>query len=197
MAPAPRPDPRRAERPRRLPRPLNPARLEELALGYLARFATSEGKLSTYLKRKLRERGWEGDGLPDMPALISRMAAAGYLDDAAYARMRGATLLRRGLGARRIGQALAHDGVGEEARAGARPSESAARRALLAMAIKRRLGPFGPPGLDRAMREKQLAMLLRAGHRLDSARELINLSSEDAAHEWASEADDAEDGEQP
>src|SRR5690606_22662366 len=43
---------------RRAPKPLDAARLDELALTYVARFATSAAKLERYLKRKLRERGW-------------------------------------------------------------------------------------------------------------------------------------------
>ena len=38
------------------PRPLDAPRLEELALSYVARFATSAAKLDDYLRRKLRER---------------------------------------------------------------------------------------------------------------------------------------------
>ena len=45
----------------RAPKPLDAPRLEELALAYVARFATSAAKLETYLRRKLRERGWEGE----------------------------------------------------------------------------------------------------------------------------------------
>ena len=36
-------------------RPLDKARLEELALAYVARFATSAARLESYLARKLRE----------------------------------------------------------------------------------------------------------------------------------------------
>ncbi|MBS0255809.1 MAG: RecX family transcriptional regulator [Proteobacteria bacterium] len=188
MAAPNRPDRRPAqnrERPRRTPRPLNPALLDELALAYVARFATSEGKLAAYLARKLRERGWEGDDEPPVAAVVARMAAAGYLNDAAYARMRGASLLRRGLGARRIGQDLAQAGIAEPLRAEALPDAGAARRAALACAQKRRLGPFGPALPDRPLREKQIAVLLRAGHRLDSARELVNFNSIAAAEQWA------------
>ncbi|KTW08260.1 RecX family transcriptional regulator, partial [Sphingomonas sanguinis] len=38
--------------------------LERLALRYVERFATTEGKLVDYLTRKLRERGWAGEGAP-------------------------------------------------------------------------------------------------------------------------------------
>ncbi|MEY4159754.1 MAG: hypothetical protein RLZZ136_375, partial [Pseudomonadota bacterium] len=43
---------------------------------------------------------------------------------------------------------------------------------------------------DRVQREKQLAALLRAGHRLDMARELVNAPSTDAAEIWADEGDE-------
>jgi regulatory protein len=84
---------------RRSPHPLDAARLDELALAYVARFATSTGKLAAYLARKLRERGWDEDAAepPDVEAVVERMARAGYVSDEGYARMRSASLRRRGL----------------------------------------------------------------------------------------------------
>lgn len=171
------------------PRPLDSARLEELALTYVARFATSAAKLEGYLARKLRERGWEGEGPPPVAALIERFVRNGYVDDLAYARMKSSSLLRRGYGERRVGQALHAAGIGAEVRDEVRADESAQRRAALAMAQKRGFGPFGRSVPDRAAREKQIGAMLRAGHRLDSARELVNASSEEAALEWAGQAD--------
>ena len=55
-------------------RPLDKARLEELALAYVARFATSAARLESYLARKLRERGWAGEHAADLPALVGREA---------------------------------------------------------------------------------------------------------------------------
>ena len=176
---------RRTERRERVVRPLDAAKLDELALAYVARFATSQGKLTSYLTRKLRERGWAGEDRPDLAGLVARLVRIGYLDDAAYAKMRGASLLRRGLGARRIMADLNAAGVDEAAREGARPSAGGARAALLALAHKRRLGPFAATPPDRPTREKHLAVLLRAGHRLDSARELVNLPDAAAADAWA------------
>lgn len=174
----------------RQPRPLDGPRLEELALAYVARFATSAAKLERYLQRKLHERGWAGEGAAPVAALIARFVAAGYVDDAAFARARTGSLLRRGYGARRIGQALGQAGIGEEVRSAVRSTEAEQRRAALACAQKRRLGPFGTVPLDRASREKQLAVMLRAGHRLDSARELIDAISPEAAEQWSEEGDE-------
>lgn len=182
-------------RARRVPKPLDAARLEEMALAYVARFATSAGKLSAYLKRKLRERGWEGDAPHDVPALIARFVARGYVDDAGYAKAKAQGLLRRGYGARRIDQALGAAGIAEDVREEARGTRRDARAAALAFARKRRLGPFGHGShehgesvrLDPVTREKQVAAMLRAGHPLASARALVNAGSITQAEEWADE----------
>jgi regulatory protein len=102
-------------------------------------------------------------------------------------------LLKRGYGMRRVTQALGAAGIAEDVREDVRPGEGAARRAALAMARKRGFGPFAGVPLDRAVREKQIAAMLRAGHPLDSARELVDARSVDAAEEWAAQAseDDA------
>ncbi len=190
-------NPRQNMREKRPPKPLGQARLEEMALAYVARFATSAAKLESYLKRKLRERGWEGeaDGAagPDIPALVARYVELGYIDDETYARAKAGGLLRRGYGPRRVSQALGAAGIAEDIRESVQASEAEERRAALALARKRRFGPFAAqPVADRAMREKQIAAMLRAGHALDSARELVNAPSAEAAEEWAAAAEEEE-----
>jgi regulatory protein len=176
----------------RQPKPLDAARLDELALTYVARFATSAAKLERYLRRKLRERGWEGEREADLPALVGRYVELGYVDDEAYARAKSGSLLRRGYGTRRVGEALREAGIDEAIRETVRPGEGVERRAALAMARKRGFGPFGRETLDRERRQKQIAAMLRAGHPLDSAREMVDAPSEAAAEQWAAELDDDE-----
>lgn len=183
--------PRQPRSPRGAPRevkPLDPPRLEELALAYVARFATSAGKLTQYLKRKLRERGWDGANPPDVPALIERFVDAGYVDDAGFARGRASSLHRRGYGDRRVEQTLRGAGIAEDVRASVQGDEAESRRAALVLARKRRFGPFGAERPDPAKREKQFAAMLRAGHPLDSVRVLIDAASEAEALEWVEEA---------
>lgn len=175
---------------RRQPRPLDAARLEELALAYVARFATSAAKLERYLARKLRERGWQDEREPDLESLVGRYVALGYVDDAAYARAKSGSLLRRGYGPRRVRQALGEAGIAEAVREDTRPGAAAERGAALALARKRGFGPFGAVLPDRQLREKQLAAMLRAGHTLDSAREMVDAASEQAAEQWAADCDD-------
>lgn len=173
--------------------PLDNARLEELALAYVARFATNRAKLERYLKRKLYERGWAGEGEPDAAAIARRFAEAGYIDDAAYARARSDSLTRRGYGPRRVAQTLGQDGIDQDLREEVAPGEAAARRACFRLARKRRFGPFCGKAIERDEREKQLAAMLRAGHSLDNARQMLDCTDPEAAEQWASELDD-EDG---
>ncbi len=171
--------------------PLDAARLRDLALSYVARYATSGARLERYLKRKLREQGWaEGEALPDLAALVADYAALGYIDDRGFAQARSSSLLRRGYGGRRVDQALGQDGIAVEIRAAVAASESQLRHAALAMAAKRRFGPFGADLPDQPKREKQLAAMLRAGHRLDFARQMVNAASRELAEEWAHELDE-------
>jgi regulatory protein len=181
-----------SRRTRREPKPLDAARLDELALTYVARFATSAVKLERYLRRKLRERGWEGEREPDLAALVGRYVELGYVDDAAFARAKSGGLLRRGFGPRRVSEALREAGIEESIREEVRPGEGEQRRAALALARKRGFGPFGRESPDRERRQKQIAAMLRAGHPLDSAREMVDAASEEAAEQWAAECDDDE-----
>jgi len=82
----------KASRARKALRPLDESRLNELALRYVGRYATTRAKLRAYLSRKLRERGWGGTGDPDLERLAERMSALGYVDDAAYAVSRAQAL---------------------------------------------------------------------------------------------------------
>ena len=176
---------------RRPAKPLNQASLEELALSYAARFATSSTKLAAYLQRKIRERGVDDDaGQIDPQAVVERLVELKYVDDEAYARARAGGLLRRGYGGRRIDQSLRAAGIADELLEEISPHEAEARRAALTMARKRGFGPFGVQPLERDKREKQIAAMLRAGHGFDAVREVIDAQSVEQAEQWLAEAEE-------
>lgn len=182
-------------RTRRKPKPLDRTRLRDLALAYVARFATSAGKLETYLKRKLRERGWEDEGDPGIDELVADFADKGYVDDRGYGKMKAGGLLSRGYGARRVDETLRAAGLDEGLRSELAPGEREAREAALALAQRRRFGPFSTPPEDETgeMRhkrnEKQLAAMVRAGHTFAHAQAILSAADEAALEEWLEEAD--------
>lgn len=164
-----------ADRPRRPRPPLDEEGLERLALFYAGRYSTTRAKLSAYLRRKLRERGWAGAGSPPVERLVERFAALGYVDDAAFAAAKASSLARRGYGERRVDQALKAAGIGEGE---AEPALAAAREQAVAAALRfaerRRIGPYAPAPPDREARQKAAAAMMRAGHRLDVVRLVLN-----------------------
>lgn len=155
--------------------PLDRDRLQEMALRYVSRFATTRAKLLTYLHRKLRERGWAGEGEADPEALAERFVELGYVDDAAFARAKAGSLGARGYGARRVQQALTMAGVSEadseEAKAAA---DASAVEAALRFARRRRIGPFADRTPEPAGREKAIAAMIRAGHSFSIARVIVD-----------------------
>jgi regulatory protein len=162
------------DRGRRVKPPLDAATLEQAALFYAGRYATTRAKLAAYLGRKVRERGWADAKAPPIEPLVERMAALGYVDDRAFANARGGALTRRGYGARRIVAALRAAGIGEEDGAEAREAaEEGAWDAALRFAERKRIGPFAPAEADRPAREKAFAAMLRAGHAPGLARRIL------------------------
>ena len=159
---------------RRPPPPLNAASLDALALRYVERFATTRGKLATYLARKVRERGWDGPAV-DPQAIAERMAGFGYIDDRAYAEAKARALARRGYGTRRVSQALHAAHVApDDAVVALEASDEQAFNSAIAFARRRRFGPFAVTAPDDRLRERQLAAMLRAGHPFSLARRIIS-----------------------
>ncbi|MFD0945745.1 regulatory protein RecX [Sphingomonas canadensis] len=147
-----------------------------MALRYVERYATTRARLAGYLTRKLRERGWEGEAPADPAGVAERCAELGYVDDRAFAEARAASMGRRGLGARRVSQALRFAGIEEEDAAVVAPMvEADSRASALAFARRRRIGPFAREGGDPRMREKQVAAMVRAGHAPALARAIARM----------------------
>lgn len=164
-------------RPKRPAPPLDPAALERLALRYVERFQTTRAKLARYLSEKVRARGWAGDRAADPAAIAERMATLGYVDDRAWAEAKAGAMTRRGLGGRRVAGALRQAGVTEDDAIAAEPVVAEGRvAAALALARRKRIGPFAATPADRVQREKQLAALVRGGHDFALARAIVDLA---------------------
>ena len=161
-------------RPRKPRPPLTAARLDELAIFYVSRFATSRAKLLIYLKRKLVERGWEGKAPADLSALADRLVRLGYVDDRAFALAKARSLTVRGYGEGRVRQALHGAGINEDDGDPARQLAKAdAVGSALHFAKRRRVGPFGDAAADPVKRDRALAAMIRAGHGFALSRAIL------------------------
>lgn len=151
-------------------------------MAYVGRFATTRAKLSTYLNRKIVEKGWDASHPPEIEHLVERLASLGYIDDAAFALAKARSLGQRGYGGRRVDQALRQAGVGEQDGAPAKDmAKEGATAAAVRYAQRRRIGPFAIEAPDHKGRDRALSAMLRAGHGFDLARRLIDLAPDPAA----------------
>jgi regulatory protein len=146
---------------------IGPELLEDWALHYLGRYASSAENLRRVLMRRVRRRSPENavEARPLIDALVSRYCERGLLDDAAYAAARVQSLHRRGDSIQAIRARLAAKGVAaseitaavSELRSGASNPDLAA---ACAFARRRRLGPYRRGAADHA---RELAAFARTG----------------------------------
>jgi regulatory protein len=169
-------------------------RLDRWALAYLERYSASADSLRRVLMRRV-ERSARAHGTDReadaklVEALVERFRRSGLLDDARFAEGRVETLRRRGASSRGIRQRLAAKGVAPEliARSLAEgPSDLAAAAALVR---RRRLGPYRPEREREAKRERDMAVLARAGFGFDIARRVVGAENEAALMALLEEAE--------
>jgi len=148
--------------------------LQELALRYVSRYATTRHKLKSYLFRKLRERDWSEDQPANVDVMVERFVELGYIDDALFAKNRAAALINRGYGKKRVSQALYQAGIEEgDDRQALDLSDAKQWDAARTFARKKSIGPFAQEQADQDKCRKQLQAFLRAGHSFDIASRFV------------------------
>jgi len=163
-----------SRRPPRARPALDPAALEQLALGYAGRYATSRAKLAGYLRRKLSERGWAGEGDPPIASIVARFVDLGYVDDRALADAKGRALGARGYGERRLAMTLGGLGIGEaDATDARRQAIDDGWATALRFAERKRIGPFAERIADEKSRHRAFGAMMRAGHSVDHTRRIL------------------------
>ena len=171
----------------REPRPIDAAQLQELAVGYAARYATTAAKLRRYLQRKLGERQWTPAEPADIETLVTRIVTLGYVNDRVYAASKQRDLTARGFGAGRVKGALNAAGVSrDDIAAVLAPDDDVPAdpyAPAIAFARRRRFGPFAREDTpaDPARRSRELAAMARAGHDFAVAKRVLSAVDEDAA----------------
>jgi regulatory protein len=138
--------------------------LRALAIRYVGRYATTRAKLTTYLTRKVAERGWEDETRPPVSEIVESCVAAGYVDDQAFAEAKSRSLARQGYGHRRVESSLYQAGITRDVADSLRPDDESAFERAEAFARKRRIGRFAPYPADQNLLRRQFAAMVRAGH---------------------------------
>ncbi|GHU01624.1 hypothetical protein FACS1894186_4700 [Alphaproteobacteria bacterium] len=154
---------------------MTPQRLENIAVYYLARYEASTARLRAVLAARVRRSPNRAE-VPEawLDAVVAKMAASGYVDDARFAE----GLVRRGVeagrSARWIGGKLRAAGLRPEDYLGEEVSEGESARAL-DYARRKRLA-----ARDSAEFRKFLGRMGRAGFSYDDSKAaLATLSGED------------------
>jgi regulatory protein len=165
------------------------ARLHEAALAHLARYAATQAGLVRVLDRRVERWARAAAAEPEavraaktaVRAVVAKLAASGLVDDAAFAASRARSLTRGGRSRRAVAAHLLARGVSGEALRAALPGDPETElAAALALARRRRIGPFRAGEADEDGRRKELGMLARAGFAQDVAARALAMDADAA-----------------
>jgi regulatory protein len=178
-------DKKRPRQPKRISRQY----LENAALYYLQRYATSAENLRRVLARKVKRscafhKLPEDEFHPMIEDLISRYTSSGLLNDNSFAEARAATLRRQGKSRRAIEAKLQAKGLSKANIAHAIDKAGGADehelQAAHAFAKKKKLGRWRiKPLPDPKSARKEMAAMARAGFDYEVARKVQSYSGDD------------------
>ena len=176
--------------------PITAKYLQNAAVFYLERYASSAEGLRRVLRRRVsKARMLEAPVMDNVDeaieAVVQKFVSAGLLDDTAFAQTKARSLHRRGLSGRLTRQRLQVAGVGREDvekalaalddELGTDPAERELQAAL-AFARRRRLGPYRMKDRE-ANKPRDLASMARAGFAYDLARKVIETNDPESLDE--------------
>ncbi len=187
-------DPAPKARGKRQPRRVTPTSLRNGALHYLNQRSTSRANLRRLLVRRVDRslavhEGDRGEAIGWVDALLDDFERAGLLNDELYAEQRARSMARMGNGTRKIRSKLAVKGLASELVDRAIEQLDAGEHspdmvAACRYARSRRLGPYRRDDLPtedrhaaRALKQKELGKLARAGFSYEIAIRVIESES--------------------
>jgi regulatory protein len=178
---------------KRVARPITAKYLQNAATFYLERYATTAQGLRRILQRRVKKAQMlEAPVMENVERaieeIVARFVDAGVIDDKAFAQTKARALHRRGASTRITRQKLKlagidHDTLDQAMDALDRELDTdPARRewqAAVALARRRRLGPFRPQAERKDKRNRDLAAMARGGFDFDLARRIIDAKDVD------------------
>ena len=154
--------------------------LSNVALFYLRRHSGSRKGLVQLLERKVKARGDVGPAEAKVliEQVVERMVTDGYIDDARMAESKTASLHRQGKSSRAIEMKLRAKGIEPAlAKKSALTSPEDELEAACLLVKKKRLG------VDPERKQKDFAVLMRAGFGSDEASQALQASAEEASRQ--------------
>ena len=176
--------------------PITAKYLQNAAVFYLERYASSAEGLRRVLRRRVSKARLLDAPVMDnvdeaIEAVVQKFISAGLLDDTAFAQTKARSLHRRGLSGRLTRQRLQGAGVGREDvdkamaalddELGTDPAKRELQAAR-AFARRRRLGPWRTKDRE-ASKPRDLASMARAGFAYELARRVIEANDPDSLDE--------------
>ena len=173
---------------KRAGRPITAKYLQNAATFYLERYATTAAGLRRVLQRRVQKaRVLEAPVMENVEAaiqeIVTKFIAAGAVDDKAFAQTKARALHRRGTSSRLTRRKLQLAGIDGQTLDQAMAAldqeldtdpQSREWRAAIALARRRRLGPFRPAKDRREKRARDLAAMARGGFAYELARKVID-----------------------
>lgn len=184
---------------KRIPRKISARYLENAALYYLQRYATSVDNLRQVLTRKVNRSCAHHDVSPDefypvIEALLTRYIDSGLLNDKVYAEGRVGSLRRQGRSRQGIMSKLQAKGLARgDIEAALEQVDTETREdqgmdaeftAALKLARKKKIGTFNQkpetdPVLRRKQQQREMALLARNGFSYDIAKRVLAFDEDD------------------
>ena len=168
-----------------------PQNLTNVALYYLSRFSASENSLRRVLQNRIRRAAMRNaefsvdtkkqDQLRAViETIIEQHRKSGALNDAVYAETKVASMRRMGRSRRTIQQKLVTKGVARSIVEKAlkqdndeEVGEAAEMKAAMIFAKRRKIGCFRTGNADIERKQKEFAMMARAGFAYDIAKKIV------------------------
>lgn len=182
---------------KRVARPITAKYLQNAATFYLERYPSTAEGLRRVLNRRVRKAEMLEAPVMDnvqqaISTIVQKFVDAGMIDDKAFAQTKARALHRRGSSSKLMRQKLQHagvdretldralEGLDEELHVDPRQREL---KAAIALARRRKLGPFRTAKDRKERRDKDLAAMARGGFDYQLAKKVIDAADADALDE--------------
>ena len=166
---------------KRQPKKITPQRLKNIALYYLKRFDSSINNLRQVLRNRVNDYAYynpewnKNEAYEWIEKILVDFERYGYLDDARYTELKVKNYVNAGKSAHYITNKLKQKGIADSLVAEFLEEQGYdSYEMALRFARKKRIGPFRVDENRKEFRQKDMAVLLRAGFDYDAVQNVMS-----------------------